>query len=465
MVAPTAGDSRVLVLDATGRGHAICDLFIRTNQTVTVYYGPGCDVLAARRVIPVPSMSLKSAGSVLAFLQRQPVEFVFISHIDALARGFVDILRKAGHRVIGPTASAAGLEVSKARGRRFCVAHGIRVPRSREFVDAAAAKAYIRTLPWRCVVKTDGLTTDGDGAVVCDSVDEAHAAVDRFIEAGATKLVVEERLTGVELSMFALVDTSGQALMLPPAQDYKRSLDGDRGKNCDGMGSVAPHPADCPALRARLQAEILTPLLRGLRAEGLEFSGFLYVGVVLTADGPTVLEINARFGDSEAQVVLPGIQNDFLALCRSVLAGRVSQARLVTDGRARCSVALVQGCLDPNDPQEPAGWPFGEFTAGQPVSGLESVDPREAAVFLANMRRDESGQPVTSGGRVLHVVGNGSTPAVARERAYRQLSRISFAGVRYRVDIGAGPSPPPSPSAVGLAAQGAAALAERGSAT
>src|SRR5262249_34363009 len=183
------------------------------------------------------------------------------------------------------------------------------------------------------------------------------------------RLVVDERLTGPEISVFALLDGTG-AMLFPPAMDYKRALEGDAGKNCDGMGSIAPHPDDGPALRERLRRKLVGPLVRGLQAEGLDFTGFVYLGAGLTERGPMVIEINARFGDSEAQAVLPGVRTDFTDLCRAVLAGRLASRRLDTDGLARCSVALVQGCVDPADPAAAVGWPFGEFDAGQQVSGL-----------------------------------------------------------------------------------------------
>lgn len=434
----STGDNRVLVVDGTGRGHAICDLFTRTNPAVTVFYGPGCDVVAAERIVPVPAISLVDARSALAFLAANPVEFVFVSNIDALARGYVDDLRAAGHRVIGPAAPAAALEASKARGKRFCLDHGIPVPEHRVCADPDEARRYVRSLDRPCVIKIDALTPDGDGSIVCDSPDEAEAAVTWFAaEYGDDfTVVVEERLTGQEISVFALLDGHG-ALMFPPALDYKRTLEGDQGKNCDGMGSVAPHPADTPELRKLLRGTLVDPLVRGLRREGLDFTGFVYLGAMLTATGPRVIEINARFGDSEAQVVLPGVRSDFTALCRAVLAGHVGTQALFTDDLARCSVALVQGCLDPADPGALVGWPFGEFSAGQPVRGLEAVDPAEAVTFYANLRRGGHATPTTCGGRVLHVVGVGGSPEEAHERAYRQVTKIDFPGMRYRSDIGA----------------------------
>lgn len=427
----------VLLVDGTGRGHALCGLFVRTDPTVTVYYGPGCDVIDHPRIRPVPSISVHDPRTVLDFLREHPVEFVFVSYIDALAAGLVDSLREAGHKVIGPAAAAAALEASKARGKRFCTEHGIPVPEHRVLEDLEEAKTYIRSRPYSCVVKADGLTADGDGSVVCTTSAEAEEAAERLVAKGLLPLVVEERLTGPEISVFALLDGTG-AMLFPPAMDYKRTLDGDEGKNCDGMGSIAPHPADSPVLRDILRTGLIEPFVRGVRAEGLDFTGFVYLGAVLTARGPVVIEINARFGDSEAQVVLPGVQENFTDLCRAVLATGLERRDARHDGLARCSLAMVQGHVPGTDPDLCPGWPFGPFVAGQPVTGLDTAG-ETADVYYAGLRHDETGRPVTTGGRVLHVVGAGDSLSGARETAYREAARISFPGARYRGDIGAAP--------------------------
>ncbi|MEM9492350.1 MAG: phosphoribosylamine--glycine ligase, partial [Myxococcota bacterium] len=432
------GDNRILVVDGTGRGHAICDLFVRTSPEVTVFYGPGCDVIEHPRIIPTRSISLDNPDTALAFLAENPVEFVFVSNIDALSKGYVDVLRAHGHRTIGPTKAAAELESSKERTKRFCADHGLPTARSQFFSDLQPALAYIRSLPYACVIKNDGLCKDGDGVTVCSTADEATAAVKALAAASGDsfKVVIEERLYGPELSVFALLDGDSY-LMFPTAVDFKRTLDGDAGKNCDGMGSIAPHPADSPALHQDIRATLLDPLLRGLRRDRLDFTGFIYIGAMLTDDGLRVIEINARFGDSEAEVVLPGVHSDFAALCRAILAGELSHHELATDDQVRCTVALTQGCLDHSDPDALPGWPFGQFAVDQPVAGLNRVDPDQATLFYANLRRDPAGRPVTCGGRVLHVVGEGRSLAQARDRAYEQLRRIEFPGMRYRSDIGA----------------------------
>ncbi|MEU0548229.1 phosphoribosylamine--glycine ligase [Micromonospora sp. NPDC005979] len=431
--------TRVLVVDGTGRGHAICDLFTRTDPDVIVYYGPGCDVIKHDRIRPAAGVTLDNPRTALEFLRANPMDLVFVSNIDALSRGYVDVLRCFGYPVIGPTQAAAALESSKATGKRFCAQHGIPTARFRTFSDPAASLAYIRSQPYSCVVKADGLTLNGDGAVVCETTAEAEAAVRRFAEelGDAFRVVVEERLYGQEISVFALLDGSSYVL-LPTALDYKRTFDGDRGGNCDGMGSIAPHPEEDETLRAAVRHQLLDPLMRGLSAEGLDFTGFVYLGAMITPAGLRLIEINARFGDSEAEVVLPGITTSFVELCRAVLDRRLGQHRVDVDRLHRCSVALTQGGLDPADPAAPPGWPIGEFVTGQPVTGLAAAEASpQAQLFYGHLALGADRDPVTAGGRVLHVVGSGETLNEARDAAYRAAEHVQFPGCRYRRDIGA----------------------------
>jgi phosphoribosylamine--glycine ligase len=441
-----SGADRVLVIDDTGRGHAICDLFVRTDSDVAVYYGPGCEVIEHERIIAVPSISLEDPATALAFLAIQPVELVFVSSIAALANGYADVLRAHGHRVIGPSKAAAELEFSKERGKRFCFDHGLATAPHRFFTEVEPAKAYVRSLPHACVVKADGLCKNGDGAIVCETTEDAERAIDGFARqfGGGLRLVIEQRLRGPELSIFALLDGESY-LLFPTAMAFPRALDGDRGINCSGMGAVAPHPMIGPGLEAQIRTRLLDPLVRGLRRDGLDFTGFISLGAMITEDGLSLIEFDAQLGDCGAEVVLPSVHSDFTILCRSILDRTLRDHRLITDRFVRCSVALTQGCTEPGDPEALPGWPFGAFADGQPVSGLDAVERREALLFYANLRRDSGGRPVTSSGRVLHVVGKGRGFEEARGRAYRQISRITFPGMRYRSDI-AGKLPSTEPS-------------------
>ncbi|WP_180929099.1 diaminobutyrate--2-oxoglutarate transaminase [Streptomyces sp. AJS327] len=447
--------SSVLVVDGTGRGHAICDLFVRTDPAMTVYYGPGGGAIDEPRIVTVDRITFDDPSTALDFLAEQPVDFVFVSNIDALSVGYADVLSAAGHRVIGPSREAASLEASKERGKRFCAEYGLPTAAFTAFTDPEAARKHVREVPHACVVKTDGLTPDGDGAVVCDTAARAEDAVDAFAaEQGEDfHVVVEERLYGREISVFALLDGENY-LMFPTGLDFKRVLEGDGGKNCDGMGSVAPHPDITPALEEEIRRVLLDPFMTGIRAEGLRYTGFVYIGAMITADGLRTIEINARFGDSEAEAVLPGVRSDFGELCHAVLDGELDRFRLDTDGRVRCSVALTQGGLGDAADGDAPGWPFGRFETGQPVRGLDAVDQGRARLFHANIAPGAGGDPVTTGGRVLHAVGSGDTLAEARAAAYGQIGRISFPGMRYRADIGEPPSAPTSWAEPGTLATG-----------
>ena len=257
------GPPRVLVVDGTGRGHALCRLFTRTDPDVTVYYGPGCDVVQEDRIVVADSIRVTEPETVLSFLDAHPVDFVFVSHIDGLSIGLVDALRAAGHRTIGPTREAALLEASKERGKRFCTDHGIPTAPYRAFTEPAAARAYIETLPYACVVKTDGLTPDGDGSVVCSSAEEALRAVDDFAEESGADfhVVVEQRLSGEEVSVFALLDGGVRWFELGNQPALWSSTHAD----------VHPLPATYGEIRARLAesaavVKALDPQARTLRA-------------------------------------------------------------------------------------------------------------------------------------------------------------------------------------------------------
>ena len=426
----------VLVIDATGRGHALCDLFVRTDPHVKVFYGPGCPLVVHPRIKDMPAISLTDPATALHFLTEHPVDLVFVANIDALCKGYVDCLRLAGHRVIGPTQAAAELETSKLRGKEFCKRHGIPTAAWAAFASAEAAHAHINAHGAPCVVKADGLTPDGDGSVVCENREQAHQAIDTWAHALGRqfRVVIEQYLEGDEISIFALLDGKSH-LTFPTAKDYKRTHEGARGKNCDGMGSISPHPRADAQLAADIEATILQPLVRGLRKEQIDFSGFIYVGAMLTAQGIRVIEINARFGDSEAEVVLPGVGTSFSHLCEAVINQTLSGMQLDTDGLSRCTVALTQGATQPGQPGGALGWPFGEVPTGQVIHGIEACGAT-AQIFFANVALNAAGIPITAGGRVLHVVGRGQSVDEARQHSYATSKNIHFCGVRYRTDIG-----------------------------
>ncbi|MER8989466.1 phosphoribosylglycinamide synthetase C domain-containing protein [Mesorhizobium sp. M0843] len=412
----------VLLIDSTGRGHAIADLFVRSDPSVRVFYGPGNSSIADERICTVPEVSLSSPASAVQFCQACAIAFVFVSHIDALSTGYVDFLKPSGIPTIGPDRAAARFKV---------------------FDQPEPAKRYIRTLGYDVVVKADGLC-EGNGAYVCSDQVSALQAVDNIMIARAHKdagnrIVVEERLSGLEISISALFDGK-EFLMFPAALDYKRSDDGNKGVNCDGTGSLCPHPLADEALYSQIQIEILEPLRAAILGEGLNYTGFIYIGAMLCHDGIKVIEINVRFGDSEAQAVMPKVQTNFVRLCESVLQEDLGSISLEKDDKCYCNVVAGQGAtmrLDEDGREiRYSGWPHGEFEIGFPISGLDAVDRHNCRLFFANVPRDAENSLVTTGGRVLHVTGIGDNYAQAVHQAYANIKKVRFNRMSYRSDLG-----------------------------
>lgn len=441
--APLPTVRSLLLIDATGRGHALAECLTRTDPEVTVIYAPGTALVATPRIVPVPGADLADPDGLATLCERIRPDLVVVSHIDALSRGAVDAIRARGFPTVGPTRAAARLEGSKSVMKEFCARHGLPTARGRTFDDREAAKEYARNVAYPHLVKADGLCDRGDGAIICGNVQEAIAAIDRladrelFGEAGR-RVILEEFLEGSELSFFALV-CGDTASIFATAMDYKRRSDGDRGPNCDGMGSVSPHPLESPELTDTLDRQILRPFLAGLRRDALDYTGFVYFGLSLTRQGPKILEINVRFGDSEAESVFPRLRSP-LALMLARAARRVP----IPDPPVFCedvcvSVALVQG---PAPGETGPGWPDHPTWGGQEISGLRRAVAADSRLFIANIATDRRGRPLTSGGRVLHATGFGADYDAARQAAYRAALQVQFCGKGLRTDIGRGlPAP------------------------
>lgn len=418
---------KVLVVGSGAREHALCWKLSAEPET-EVICAPGNDGIAALvRCLPV---DVNDAPSILALVQSEAVDLTVIGPEAPLAAGAVDLLTAHERRVFGPTRQAAQLETSKAFAKDFMQRHAVPTARFRVCASAEDALAVVRSgeLGDRLVVKADGLAA-GKGVVVADDAAMAEAAIEaamvsRVFGAAGARIVLEERLSGPEVSFFALTD-GRRALPLPSAQDHKRALDGDRGPNTGGMGAFAPSPLVTMALHARVMREIVEPVVAGMASEGTPFCGFLYCGLMLTADGPKVIEFNVRFGDPEAQVVLPMIDEPLAPLLWSAAAGELTAAECRIDGDARVGVVLAS-----------KGYPANVET-GQVIRGLDLVarDCEDVLVFHAGTRETAAGL-VTAGGRVLTVVGRGATYEAAIARAYDAVSRISFDGMHVRRDIG-----------------------------
>ena len=418
---------KVLVVGGGAREHVLAWCAARSPLVDSVVTAPGNPGTAALgENVPVDPLDLPALVEVA---RRVGPDLTVVGADDPLAAGAIDALRAAGLRAFGPTKRAAEIESSKVWSKGFMRRHGVPTSPFEVFEDAATAHRFLDGRPWegRVVVKADGLTR-GKGVIVPDSLDAAHAAVGAIMEQraygpGGSRLVIERRLEGPEASVFALCDGE-TALPLGTARDHKRIFDGDRGPNTGGMGAYSPTRLVPAPVLDDVLARIVRPTVAGLAAEGRPFTGFLYAGLMLTAEGPQVIEFNCRFGDPEAQAVLPLLESDLIAMLERAVDGRLagSAAPRWRDGAA-CAVCLAS-----------AGYPE-TARDGVPLSGLEDVEP-DAHVFQAGtVQRD--GALFTSGGRVLTVTGLGADLAAARRRAYTNVERVRFEGMQYRRDIGA----------------------------
>ncbi|HEX2046642.1 MAG TPA: phosphoribosylamine--glycine ligase [Acidimicrobiales bacterium] len=400
---------RVCVVGSGGREHALALALARTGSAVEVTPGnPG---------IP---------GSVASPPEEVDADLYVIGPETPLVAGLADRLRAAGRLVFGPGADGARLEGSKAWMKEVLAEAGVPSARYGTFSAVGPAVDFLRTLAGPWVVKTDGLAA-GKGVLVTDSFDEAAADVraklsgQAFGDAGR-RVVIEEWLDGPELSLLCVCD-GNLAVPLAPAQDFKRLGDGDAGPNTGGMGAYSPVPMAGPGVVAQVLEGAVQPTLDALRARGVDYRGVLYAGLMLTSEGPKVLEYNVRFGDPEAQVVLPRYAGNLAALLAEAAAGRLESAPRFDD-RAAVTVVLAT-----------EGYPFRPRT-GDVIGGLDEADALpDVTVFRAGVDRDPDGRWLTAGGRVLNVTGMGEDLPAARATAYGAVSRISWPGMQYRADI------------------------------
>ena len=361
------------------------------------------------------------------FCRHQDIGLVVVGPEAPLAHGLADELTKAKIPVFGPTRDGAMLESDKAWAKRLMRSASIPTADAHIFTDPDEAKRYIESREEPPVIKAAGLAA-GKGVIVCSTMADAVDAVDRimvqreFGDAGR-EIVVEEKLSGPEVSVLALVD-GRDIFVLDTAQDHKRIGEGDTGPNTGGMGAYSPTPLVDAKLMADIQRQILIPTVDALRREGIEYRGVLYAGLMLTHAGPKVLEFNVRFGDPECQCLLPRMQCDLTDVLYATATGQLGEVDLDWDSRASCCIVLAS-----------EGYP-GEYRKGLPIEGLEEAERiPDVHVFHAGTTRDGSGKVVTAGGRVLSVVGMGQTIAQARERALQGCDAIQFAGKTYRKDI------------------------------
>ncbi|MGH7723432.1 MAG: phosphoribosylamine--glycine ligase [Candidatus Dormibacteria bacterium] len=422
---------RVLIAGSGGREHALAWACTQGHPEVEVVCAPGNGGTAAfARNLAVAA---DDPAGVVGAARDCEARLVVVGPDAAVAAGVADACRAAGIAVFGPSAAAARIESSKSFAKSLMDAAGIPTARwcSGTAGDRSALLAMIDELGGRCVVKADGLAL-GKGVVVCDDAATARRAVAACLDEGAfgsagTPVLVEERLEGAELSVFALTDATSIRL-LPPARDHKRIGDGDSGPNTGGMGAVTPPQGIDDALLQRVEREVLRPCVDALAERGTPFAGCLYAGLMLTANGLRVLEFNARFGDPETQVLLPVLDEDVLGLLTDCAAGTLSpgSARRAADG---CAAGVVLAA---------AGYP-GTPRRGDVISGLDALDPAVLA-FHGGTRCDLDGTLRTDGGRVLTLVARGRSLEAARRHVYASLPAVHFESMQHRTDIGAAPT-------------------------
>jgi phosphoribosylamine--glycine ligase len=425
---------KVLVIGSGGREHALVWKLAQSPHVTQLWCAPGNAGIAEERLAkanaPVTCVPIgaEDLPKLLAFAQEQKIALTVVGPDNPLALGIVDLFQKNSLRVWGPNQKAAQFESSKVFAQGFMQRHGIPTARSGTFSDGTAAKRFAASLGGRCAVKADGLAL-GKGVLLCRSVAEADAAIDGMLtgklfgSAGA-RIVIQELLEGMEISLHALCD-GRTAKLFPTAQDHKRALDGDQGLNTGGMGAYSPAPFLTDAELAGVGAKILQPWLKGCAAEGIDFRGLLYPGVMLTADGPKVIEFNARFGDPEAQVYLTRLENDLLELLEASVDGALEKVQLRWSPMTSVCVVLASG-----------GYP-GASAKGKPIAGLtEAGSLPNTKIFHAGTARDD-GQVLTNGGRVLGVTAWAQDLRAARQAAYAAVERIRFEGAHYRRDIAA----------------------------
>ncbi len=416
---------RILVVGSGGREHALAWKLARSPRVTEVISAPGNPGLAALgECVPVTDVA---ALTELALART--VDLTVVGPEAPLVAGIADVFAQHGLRVFGPTAAAAEIEGSKVFARELAERHGIPIAAGAAFDDPDAAAAYAEEIGPPVVVKAEGLAA-GKGVLICRTHDEARTAVDRIMRArvfgeAGSRVVVEEFLPGRETSIFALTDGEHVAV-LEPAQDYKRALDGDKGLNTGGMGSYSPVPWLDPKVRERAVREIVEPAIRGLAAEGRPYVGCLYAGLMITEDGPRLIEFNARFGDPETQALLPRLDSDLLDVLLACLDGTIGDQELRWRPEACVSVVVASG-----------GYPQ-EYATGLRLEGVEEAGASDdVVVFHAGTARRDGGL-VTAGGRVLNVTAFGATIPEARARAYEAVARIALDGAHYRTDIAEG---------------------------
>ncbi|MDR1641370.1 MAG: phosphoribosylamine--glycine ligase [Clostridiales bacterium] len=415
---------KVLIVGGGGREHAIAWKIKKDNPEVELFCAPGnAGMQGIAKRVPIKANDMQG---LLAFAKREPIDFTIVGPEEPLVAGIVNLFQKDGLKAFGPSKKGALLEGSKAFSKGLMDKYKIPTAYCAVFSDYENASAYIEDHGAPLVVKADGLAA-GKGVIVCQTLEQADNALRRlmldmqFAEAGE-KVVIEDLLVGPEVSVLALID-GNTILPLESARDHKRAQDGDRGENTGGMGALSPAPGYTEEDAEAVRSQIIIPTLNAIKKEGIVYKGVLYFGLILTKEGPKVIEFNCRFGDPETQAILPRLKSNLLDAMIATVDMRLDQVNLEWEDSACACVVLASG-----------GYP-GSYIKGHPISGVSCV-PKGVRVFHAGTAVDNAGDLVTDGGRVLDVAAMGETHDAAAEACYRAVSGIDFVDIQYRTDIG-----------------------------
>lgn len=422
---PEKKSLRVLVLGSGGREHALVKACLASDLVADTVAAPGNGGMALE--VPCHAVDIEDNAAVVALAQQLGVNFVIVGPEVPLANGVVDALEEAGIPAYGPRRDGARLEASKAFTKDFLLKYGIPTAAAKAFRETGPALDYIRgqgTFP--VVIKADGLAA-GKGVLICNNESESEKAVRSILDEGVfgesgQELLVEEFMSGEEASVMAMV-SGEQYVLLPFSQDHKRAYDADAGPNTGGMGAYAPAAVVTPQMRARVEEKIVRPTLAGLRAEGIDYRGTLYIGIMLTREGPKVVEFNVRFGDPECQVLLPLCRTDPVQLMYNCAEGTLVPGEVEIEDAYAMVVVLAAG-----------GYPD-KYKKGEIIT-LPASTPAGTSIVHAGTKRLDTGEVVTAGGRVLGVVAKANTLREAAERAYGLTELVRFGSCRYRRDIG-----------------------------
>ncbi len=416
---------KVLVVGKGGREHAIAWKVAQSPLVKQVYIAPGnAGTSKVGKNIPISPTDVEN---LVKFAKEEKIDLTIVGPEDPLAKGIADVFQREGLKIFGPTQDGAKLEASKVFAKNFMAKYGIPTARYGTFDNPQEAKEFIKQLGDKVVVKADGLAA-GKGAFVCQSVEEALKVVDDLMVKGVLgeagkRVVVEEFLEGEEASYMVMVDGT-EYVPLPTSQDHKRLLEGDKGPNTGGMGAYSPTPVIDKETEERIRREVIERTLKGLAEEGIHYRGFLYAGLMLTKEGPKVLEFNVRLGDPEAQPILTRIESDLVEHIMEILEGNIKGVEIKVSPKWALGVVVASKGY----PQKPE--------TGKVIEGLEEVEKLDNVVVFHAGTKKEGDKILTAGGRVLTIVGLGDTLREAKERAYTVVEKINFEGMQYRRDIG-----------------------------